>query len=156
MNDFILDHKVLLWFWVSWERLLESSHWLIYGQFSYELICIFNQIVSRFVIKRKMRLTSTENFTAAITTWCKFSVIAIAAVNLVGLGSKLLVHQGNTTHIAQETCFMPMFVLVAQVLIQTNNKLIYNQITLCILFLTLESIPITALHSSQLLANTVS
>jgi hypothetical protein len=47
-------------------------------------------------------------------------VIAVATVDLVGLGPELLVHQGDTALVAQEAGFMPVLVLVGQVLQQAS------------------------------------
>jgi hypothetical protein len=37
-------------------------------------------------------LTGSENFSAAITAGSELCVIAVAAVDLIGLGAELLVH----------------------------------------------------------------
>ena len=58
------------------------------------------------------RLTSSEDLSTAIAAGCKLGIIAVAAVDLICFGSKLLVHQGHTALVAQEAGLMPMFVLV--------------------------------------------
>jgi hypothetical protein len=61
-------------------------------------------------------LTSTENFAAAVASRCELRVVAVAAVDLVGLRSELLVDERHAAHIAQEASFVPVLVFVAQIL----------------------------------------
>jgi hypothetical protein len=65
-------------------------------------------------------LTGSEDFSAAIAARSELRVIAVAAVDLIGLGAELLVHQGDTALVAQEAGFMPVLVFVGQVLKQTR------------------------------------
>lgn len=57
-------------------------------------------------------LTCTKHFAAAIATRGELRVIAIAAVDLVGLGAKLLVHQIQIAFEAQEARLVPVLVFV--------------------------------------------
>lgn len=43
-------------------------------------------------------------------------IVTASAVDPVCLGTKLFIHKGFATRSAQEACFMPMFVLVRQIL----------------------------------------
>jgi hypothetical protein len=61
-------------------------------------------------------LTSTENFTASVTATCELRIVAVSAINLIGLRAELFVDERDATHLAQEARFVPMFVFVAQVL----------------------------------------
>lgn len=61
-------------------------------------------------------LTCTEHFAAAIATRGKLRVVAVAAVDLVGLGAKLLVHQIQIAFKAQETGLVPVLVFVGKIL----------------------------------------
>lgn len=89
----------------------------------------------------KRKLTSTEDFATTIASGCKLRVVAIATVDLISLGAKLLVNQGHTTLVAQETCLMPMLLLVRQILKKhmrkkkkKNNKyldLCFSHISFC-------------------------
>jgi hypothetical protein len=63
-------------------------------------------------------LTGSENFSAAIAAGSELRVIAVATVDLIGLGAELLVHQGDTALVAQEAGLMPVLVFVGQVLKQ--------------------------------------
>lgn len=78
------------------------------------------------VIKRT--LTGTEDFTAAVAARRELRVVAVAAVNLIRLRSELFVDQRDAAHIAQEARFMPVFVFVAQVLLNGwETKLIFDR-----------------------------
>lgn len=48
----------------------------------------------------------------AIATGSKLLVVAVAAVDLINLGAKLLVHKGYAALVAKEACLMPVLVLV--------------------------------------------
>lgn len=61
-------------------------------------------------------LTGTEHLAAAIATRGKLRVVAIAAVDLLGLGAELFVHERDAAFVAQETGLMPMLLLVRQIL----------------------------------------
>lgn len=61
-------------------------------------------------------LTCTEHFAAAIATRGELRVVAVAAVDLVGLGAKLLVHQIQIAFEAQETGLVPVLVFVGKIL----------------------------------------
>jgi hypothetical protein len=63
-------------------------------------------------------LTGSEDFSAAIAAGSELRVIAVTAVDLIGLGAELLVHQGHTALVAQEAGLMPVLVFVGQVLKQ--------------------------------------
>jgi hypothetical protein len=63
-------------------------------------------------------LTGSEDFAAAIAAGSELRVIAVATVDLIGLGAELLVHQGDTALVAQEAGLMPVLVFVGQVLKQ--------------------------------------
>jgi hypothetical protein len=63
-------------------------------------------------------LTGSEDFPAAIAAGSELRVIAIATVDLIGLGAELLVHQGDPALVAQEAGLMPVLVFVGQVLKQ--------------------------------------
>lgn len=66
-------------------------------------------------------LTGTKHFTASIATWGKLSIIAIAAVDLVGFGAKLFIDQRQMTLVAKETGLMPMLVFIRQILLKYNK-----------------------------------
>lgn len=61
-------------------------------------------------------LTSTENLAATVTARRELRVVAIAAVDLVGLGAELLVDQRHAAFVAQEARLVPVFLLVRQIL----------------------------------------
>jgi len=58
----------------------------------------------------------TEDLAAAIAAGGELGVVAVAAVDVVRLGAELLVHQGHSTLGAQEARFVPVLVLVRQIL----------------------------------------
>lgn len=58
----------------------------------------------------------SEDFSAAIAAGSELCIIAVATVDLIGLGAELLIHQGDTTLVAQEAGLMPVLVFVGQVL----------------------------------------
>jgi hypothetical protein len=70
--------------------------------------------------KKMFALTGSEDFSAAIAAGSELCVIAVATVDLIGLGAELLVHQGDTAFVAQEAGLMPVLVFVGQVLKQTS------------------------------------
>lgn len=72
-------------------------------------------------------LTSTEHFTASVTSGRKLGVVAVAAVNLIRFRAELFVDERDATHIAQEACFMPVFVFVAQVLYRLHKYKSINE-----------------------------
>jgi len=61
-------------------------------------------------------LTSTEDLAAAITTRGELGIVAVAAVDMISLRAELLVHKGHAALGAQEASFMPVLVLVRQIL----------------------------------------
>lgn len=58
---------------------------------------------------------SFEDFSTAIASCCKGSVIAICTVHFFSLRSKWFVHKRYSTFIAQETSFVPMLLFVGQI-----------------------------------------
>lgn len=56
--------------------------------------------------------TSTEDFATSIATAGELGVVAVAAIDLVQLATKLFVHQRHSALIAEEAGFMPMLVLI--------------------------------------------
>lgn len=60
--------------------------------------------------------TSTEDLATSIATAGELGVVAIAAIDLVHLATKLFVHQRHSAPIAEEAGFMPMLVLIRQIL----------------------------------------
>jgi hypothetical protein len=71
--------------------------------------------------KQMKTLTGTENFTASVAAGCKRGVIAVSTVNLIRFRSELFVDKRDATHLAQEASLMPVFVFVAQVLLNVNR-----------------------------------
>lgn len=60
--------------------------------------------------------TCSEDLAAAIASGSKLGIIAVSAVDLVCLASKLLVYERHSALGAKEASLMPMLVLVGQVL----------------------------------------
>jgi len=60
--------------------------------------------------------TGSEDIRASVTSGCKLSVVASSAVDPLGFGSELLVHQRGPALCANETVLMPMLLLVRQIL----------------------------------------
>lgn len=58
----------------------------------------------------------TKDFAATIATAGELSVVTIATVDFVDLASKLFVHQGYPAPVAEEACFVPVLVLVREIL----------------------------------------
>ncbi len=61
-------------------------------------------------------LTGLENVAAAVAPGGELGVVAVAAVDLLKLGTELLVHEGDSALGAQEAGLVPVPVLVRQVL----------------------------------------
>lgn len=61
-------------------------------------------------------LTGAENLATAVTARRELRVVAVAAVDLVGLGAELLVDQRHAAFVAQEARLVPVFLLVRQIL----------------------------------------
>lgn len=61
-------------------------------------------------------LTSSEDLATTIAPRGKLLIVAIATVNSIRLRTKLLIHQRNATFIAEEACFVPVFVLIREIL----------------------------------------
>lgn len=59
---------------------------------------------------------STEDLATSIATAGELGVVAVAAIDLVHLATKLFVHQRHSAPIAEEAGFMPMLVLIRQIL----------------------------------------
>jgi hypothetical protein len=64
-------------------------------------------------------LTGSEDVAASIAASSELCIIAVAAVDLIGLGAELLIHQRDMALVAQEADLVPVFVFVGQVLKQT-------------------------------------
>jgi len=58
----------------------------------------------------------SENLPASVASSSKLGVVAWAAVDLVHLTAKLFIHQGQLAFVTQEAFFMPVFILIRQVL----------------------------------------
>lgn len=106
-------------------------------------------------------LTGAENLAATVTARRELRVVAVAAVDLVGLGAELLVHQRHTALVAQEARLVPVLLLVRQILrggaiVGRNRTVRHSNRKFLEFMLTLESIPMILLHSSHVLANTFS
>jgi hypothetical protein len=71
-------------------------------------------------IRWQFALTGSKDLATAIAAGGELGVIAVATVDLVGLGPELLVHQGHATLVTQEAGLVPMLVFVGQVLKQTS------------------------------------
>jgi len=78
-------------------------------------LCCFNDDGTEL----RFALTGSEDLATAIAAGSELRVIAVATVDLIGLGAELLVHKGHTTLVAQEAGLMPVLVFVGQVLEQT-------------------------------------
>lgn len=79
-----------------------------------------------------MLRTSTENLAASIATAGKLGIIAVAAIDLVHLATKLFVHQGYSAPVAEEAGLMPVLILVRQILKTTLNHIspfLYGNLT---------------------------
>ena len=63
-----------------------------------------------------LTLTRPENIATSFTFGRKLDVVAVAAVQFVRFRAEIFVHQGNRTLSAQKARFVPVFVLVCQVL----------------------------------------
>jgi hypothetical protein len=61
-------------------------------------------------------LTGSEDIVASVASGGELSVVARPAVDAVGLGAELLVHQRRTTFVAQEAGLVPMLFFVRQIL----------------------------------------
>jgi len=57
-----------------------------------------------------------KHVAAAVAPGRELGVVTGAAVNTISLGTKLFIHQAGSTFVTKETSFMPMFLLVRQVL----------------------------------------
>uniref|UniRef100_A0A7G3B5T7 Uncharacterized protein n=1 Tax=Lutzomyia longipalpis TaxID=7200 RepID=A0A7G3B5T7_LUTLO len=66
----------------------------------------------------------SEDLATAIAPRSELHVIAIATVNSVRLGAKLLINQRNAALIAEEACLMPVLILVGEVLGVNSNYLV--------------------------------
>jgi len=66
----------------------------------------------------------TEDVSASIASSSKLRVIAISAIDFFHFRSKLFIHQRNATFAAQETSFVPMFVLVRQIFRVNSDGLV--------------------------------
>ena len=60
--------------------------------------------------------TGAEDFATSVAASCVHRVVARAAENLVGLRAELLVDQRQAALVAQEAGFVPMAILVRQIL----------------------------------------
>lgn len=80
------------------------------GCFAYATGETFFMPLSRLVFH--FLCARTEYFAAAIATRCKLRVVTIAAIDLLSFGTELLVHEGDTAFVAEETGLMPMLLLV--------------------------------------------
>lgn len=67
---------------------------------------------------------SSEDLSAAIAARSELGIIAIAAVDLVSFGPKLLIYQGHTALVAQEAGLMPVLVFVGQILGVDSDRLV--------------------------------
>lgn len=72
------------------------------------------------------KLTSSEDLPTAVTAGCELGVVAVAAVDFVQLGAELLVHQGHSALVAEEAGLVPMFILVRQILKQTDLQFTFT------------------------------
>ena len=61
-------------------------------------------------------LTCPEDISASVTPGGELGVVARPAVDAVGLGAELFVHQGGATLGANETSLMPVLLLVRKIL----------------------------------------
>lgn len=69
-------------------------------------------------------VTCSEDFSASITTSCELSVVARTAIYPFHFGAKLFVYEGHLTFVAEEAFFMPMLILVRQILgINANDQI---------------------------------
>lgn len=67
---------------------------------------------------------STEDFSAAIAATSELGIVAVAAVDLVYLATELFIYQGHPAFVAEETRFMPVLVLVRQILGVNTDKFV--------------------------------
>lgn len=65
-----------------------------------------------------------EDVSASVTPSSELSVIAISAIDFLHFRSELLVHQRDATFVAQETSFVPVFVLVRQIFRVDSDDLV--------------------------------
>lgn len=78
-----------------------------------------------FLGEEVCKLTGPEDFPAPIATAGELLVIATAAVDAIGLGAELLVDQRLSTVRAEEAGFVPVLILVRQVL-QKSERSVKN------------------------------
>merc|ERR1739838_93546 len=85
--------------------------------------------------------TCFKNIPTAITTSCELSIIARSAVDSVSFGSKLLVNKTGPALVAQEASFMPMLLLVGEVLgVNPNNFAAFIAVICKYVFITFNAV----------------
>jgi len=85
--------------------------------------------------------TCFKNIPTAITTSGELSIIARSAVDSVSFGSKLLVNKTGPALVAQEASFMPMLLLVGEVLgVNPNNFAAFIAVICKYVFITFNAV----------------
>ena len=82
-----------------------------------------------------MKRTCPEDVAAAVAPGGELGVVAGPAVDAVGLGAELLVHQGGAALGAHEACLVPVLLLVGQILQPKGGQSLRDH-SMCLPFMT--------------------
>ncbi|TRY77078.1 hypothetical protein TCAL_15953 [Tigriopus californicus] len=69
-----------------------------------------------------LKSTTSEHVATSIASGCKLGVIAWATIDPIGFGSELFVHERSPAFGAHKARFVPMLLLVRQILGINSNK----------------------------------